>query len=270
MLRNSEELKTTSRRGAERPSPEHVMAVSRAIAAMNEQYADPQHLSDTARAAMYSPWHFHRVFHTVTNTTPARYLAAVRLHQAKQLLAHTNRTVDAVRATVGYQSLGSFTTQFTRLVGTSPGAYRRLVDEVAGVPLDPDSITSPGDGPMVRLATEDIDLRAASVTVIGLFSADLPQGDPETFATFCGTHIGRLAAQPRPGTYEVFGVLLPPGAQLMDIALGSLAGAHVGHRRIHIKVNAVATTIVLPLRPPCRVDPPLVSAAAALHLAAHR
>lgn len=251
---------------------EHVTAVNRAIRAMNEEFGDPRHLADSATAALYSPWHFHRVFHMVTNTTPARFLAAVRMQNAKVLLADTSLTVNAIRSSVGYQSLGSFTSQFTRLVGVPPGGFRRLVDNAVGCSVDPDRMTGASHGahgPQVELTSAHMDA-AGSTAVIGFFRADLPQGTPATFAALFGKFSGRLTAPPSQGAYDIFGLALPAGASLLDLTLGSCASAEVGHRRITVDSQAQFAPISLALREPRSVDPPIVSAAAAIHLSQGR
>lgn len=50
----------------------------------------------------------------------------VRLHQAKSLLLETNLSVTEISYRVGYNSLGTFTSRFTRSVSHSPARYRAL------------------------------------------------------------------------------------------------------------------------------------------------
>ena len=71
-----------------------------------------------------SPFHFSRMFAKATGVTPGRYLTAVRLFEAKRLLLTTSLTVSDIVCSVGYSSVGTFTSRFTRAVGMTPTQYR--------------------------------------------------------------------------------------------------------------------------------------------------
>jgi AraC-like DNA-binding protein len=58
----------------------------------------------------------------------------VRLDRARQLLAAEQRSVTAVCMEVGFSSLGSFSTLFSRRFGETPSAYRRRVKAADLVP----------------------------------------------------------------------------------------------------------------------------------------
>ncbi|MEH1099503.1 helix-turn-helix transcriptional regulator [Micromonospora sp. CPCC 205561] len=83
-------------------------------------------VEDMARIALLSKFHFTRVFQRFTGISPARFLSAVRLQAAKRLLTSTDLTVADISVRVGYNSVGTFSTRFTRSVGLSPTAFRRL------------------------------------------------------------------------------------------------------------------------------------------------
>lgn len=107
-------------------------ATAQAIDHMRRHLAEPLQLADLARVVPFSPFHFHRLFRDVTTMTPARFLAALRMAEARRLLLHTGRTVTAISGHVGYTSAGTFTTQFSRLVGTTPGHFRQVARLLAG------------------------------------------------------------------------------------------------------------------------------------------
>ncbi|MGA4846737.1 helix-turn-helix transcriptional regulator [Streptomyces sp. G5(2025)] len=83
-------------------------------------------LDDIADSAILSKFYFSRTFREATGTSPGRFLAAVRLFRAKNLLLETGRSVTDIAFAVGYSSLGTFSSRFARSVGTSPGRYRAL------------------------------------------------------------------------------------------------------------------------------------------------
>ena len=89
-----------------------------------------------ARSAWVSPSYFRRSFKAAFGETPHQYLTSRRLERAKALLRAGDLSVTEVCHAVGFSSLGSFSSQFRRVVGESPSAYRRRVDhaDLARVP----------------------------------------------------------------------------------------------------------------------------------------
>jgi AraC-like DNA-binding protein len=100
------------------------MAVQKAISSMHDRYYVPITLNELAAEVHVSPFHFSRIFARVTGVTPGRYLTAVRLFEAKRLLLTTSLTVSDIVCSVGYSSVGTFTSRFTRAVGMTPTQYR--------------------------------------------------------------------------------------------------------------------------------------------------
>jgi len=87
-------------------------------------YAEPLQVADLARAAGLSPAHFSRCFRAAFGVTPHGYLLTRRLERAAALLRHTDHSVVRICTEVGWVSLGSFTSSFSRTYGRSPNAYR--------------------------------------------------------------------------------------------------------------------------------------------------
>jgi AraC-like DNA-binding protein len=88
------------------------------------RYFAPLDVDDLARAAGLSRAHFSREFRRAFGESPHAYLLTRRLERAAALLRNTDRTVADICFSVGLQSVGSFTTSFTRSYGVSPTAYR--------------------------------------------------------------------------------------------------------------------------------------------------
>src|SRR5215212_5344964 len=88
------------------------------------RYSEPLGVDDLARAAGLSRAHFSREFRRVFGDSPHAYLLTRRLERAAALLRSTDRSVTDICLSIGLQSLGSFTTSFTRTYGVSPTAYR--------------------------------------------------------------------------------------------------------------------------------------------------
>jgi AraC-like DNA-binding protein len=88
------------------------------------RYAESLDVDDMAAAAGLSRAHFSREFRRAFGETPHVYLLTRRLERAAALLRTTDRSIADICFSVGLQSIGSFTTSFTRMFGASPAAYR--------------------------------------------------------------------------------------------------------------------------------------------------
>lgn len=104
----------------------HYRAVRRVIEMMVSNTSKAFNIDDMARVAYISPYHFIRVFHSVTGVAPCKFLWALKLHVAKELLLASSMPIVDISMEVGYNSLGTFTRRFAKLVGLSPHRFRRL------------------------------------------------------------------------------------------------------------------------------------------------
>jgi AraC-like DNA-binding protein len=101
------------------------------------RYFEPLDVDDMARAAGLSRAHFSREFRAAFGESPHAYLLTRRLERAAALLRTTDRSVADICFSVGLQSLGSFTTSFTRTYEMSPTAYRAKFPPAAAYALIP-------------------------------------------------------------------------------------------------------------------------------------
>ncbi len=88
------------------------------------RYAEPIGVDDLARAACLSRAHFSREFRRAFGESPYVYLLTRRLERAAAMLRTTDRSVAEICFSIGFLSVGSFTTSFTRSYSVSPTAYR--------------------------------------------------------------------------------------------------------------------------------------------------
>jgi AraC-like DNA-binding protein len=116
------------------PPARHVL---RAKDLADARYLEPLTVDDLARAAGLSRAHFSREFRRVYGESPHAYLLTRRLERAAALLRATDRSVADICFSVGLQSVGSFTTSFTRTYGISPAAYRAKFPPAADYALIP-------------------------------------------------------------------------------------------------------------------------------------
>ena len=80
-------------------------------------------LEDAAQAVGLDPKYFSRLFVTVTGERFSTYVQRERIQEAKDLLAHSNRTIIDVSNSLGFSSQSYFIKVFTEFVGETPGEY---------------------------------------------------------------------------------------------------------------------------------------------------
>lgn len=68
---------------------------------------------------------FQRRFRAATGMRPTEYCQQLRVGKARELLEFSRRAVDRIAWEVGYEDAGAFRKVFQKLVGLSPGDYRR-------------------------------------------------------------------------------------------------------------------------------------------------
>jgi AraC-like DNA-binding protein len=86
---------------------------------------EPLPVAAVARDCGFTPFHFIRLFKAMFGETPHQYRLRAQVERAKHLLIVTSLSVTDVCMAVGFSSLGSFSSLFSRLVGISPSKFRR-------------------------------------------------------------------------------------------------------------------------------------------------
>ena len=119
------------------------------------RYFEPLGVDDLARAAGFSRAHFSREFRRTFGEAPHSYLLTRRLERAAALLRVTDRSVAEICFSVGLQSVGSFTTSFTRTYGMSPTAYRATLPPAADHARIPECVLRAYGRPRNRTFRED-------------------------------------------------------------------------------------------------------------------
>ncbi|KZE89931.1 helix-turn-helix transcriptional regulator [Microbacterium sp. TNHR37B] len=97
---------------------------------MDREFASPLDVESLARGAHMSAGHLSRQFLAAYGESPYSYLMTRRIERAMTLLRRGDLSVTEVCFAVGYQSLGTFSTRFTELVGVPPSVYRERGAEV--------------------------------------------------------------------------------------------------------------------------------------------
>ncbi|MGV7092535.1 bifunctional DNA-binding transcriptional regulator/O6-methylguanine-DNA methyltransferase Ada [Siccibacter turicensis] len=90
----------------------------------------PLTLDAIAREVAMSPWHFHRLFKSVTGLTPKAWQQALRARRVRDAL-HGGETVTRAALDAGFQTGSSFYHQADAALGMTPRQYRRGGREMA-------------------------------------------------------------------------------------------------------------------------------------------
>ena len=134
------------------PGARHLL---RAKDLADARYFEPLDVNDLAHAAGLSRAHFSREFRRTFGESPHAYLLTRRLERAAALLRDTDRSVADICFSVGLQSVGSFTTSFTRSFGCSPTAYRAAAPPASARALIPACVVRTYGRPQHRTFRED-------------------------------------------------------------------------------------------------------------------
>lgn len=92
---------------------------------LQTQGAQGMDLAQMATQAGLEERTFLRRFHRATGLKPTEYCQHLRVAKARELLELTTRPIDQIAFAVGYEDSGAFRKVFHKLVGLSPGDYRR-------------------------------------------------------------------------------------------------------------------------------------------------
>ncbi|WP_300157620.1 AraC family transcriptional regulator [Solidesulfovibrio sp.] len=86
-------------------------------------------LADIARAAHFSPYHFHRIFTGMTGESVGACLRRLRLARAAHRLAYGERPVTEVALAAGFEAPEAFSRAFRAAYGLPPSGWREAFRE---------------------------------------------------------------------------------------------------------------------------------------------
>jgi hypothetical protein len=217
-----------------------------------------------SRVAYLSAFHFNRVFHQITGLPPAKFIAALRMDEAKRLLLNTNRSITDICFEVGYNSLSTFTRRFTERVGLGPREFRYLAERITPASVESlcahyaeftgKATLSPSVEGFVDMAQRD-----CGPIFVGLFPAHIPQSRPVGGALLTCPGTFRIGPVPD-GIYHLLAAALPRLADTMGYLLPDSASLSVGtgSRPVIVRQGRANGVFTISLRPMALTDPPLL------------
>ena len=242
------------------------MSVERAIRHMKEHLADPLDLDELAQIAAISKFHFVRVFDETTGTTPHHFLSCLRIQRAKELLLKSGTPITEICMEVGYNSLGTFSTTFSQLVGLSPQEFRAMPKRLTAKQFAAAiwrylAARKKISGPVIKGVVEGPS-RPKGFVFVGTFTRGVPLGVPFSGTVMIG-HGKFCIERPALPEFHLLAALLPLSASLSDMA-ANLPISLVASLRVQNDLNAASESQHLRLRPLRPTDPPIVLALPAL------
>jgi AraC family transcriptional regulator len=113
----------TARGGRNRLAP---WQVNRVVQFVDARFADKIGVRDFAAATRLSYSHFARAFRATVGEAPYAYLIRRRIERAQEMLLFSDKPLAQIAVDCGLADQAHLTRLFRRIVGMSPGAWRRL------------------------------------------------------------------------------------------------------------------------------------------------
>lgn len=111
-------------RTAHAPSMRDERRISTALRRIEQASDETLPLSELARDAAMSPYHFLRTFRLVVGMTPHQFVLRARLHSAALSLRRSEDNITTIALASGFNDLSTFNRRFRRFMGRSPSSYR--------------------------------------------------------------------------------------------------------------------------------------------------
>lgn len=243
----------------------HQSAIAELLRALRLDPCADWDLARMADGAMMSRFHFSRVFKETTGISPERFLAALRIEQAKKLLLGTSDSVTSICFRVGYRSLGTFTRLFSEFVGIAPTGFRKLRSEFCsqGVHrcLQGHVVLPPRNPPDLPLrGSVHLPCEFVGSVFVGLFDTPIPERFPLTGALLLNGHQFELEGAAVTSTAYLLAVGFPDSSDAMAFLLPPQQSIVVAARSVDRSSLGAADSCDLHLRALHTFDPPILIA----------
>src|ERR1041385_2293147 len=96
---------------------------------IDKHFREKINLDEIAEEASFSRFHFIRLFRQAYGDTPHQYLVSLRMLEAEKLMANPDLKIQDICLEIGFESVGTFTTQFTKVYGKTPKTRQKEILE---------------------------------------------------------------------------------------------------------------------------------------------
>ncbi len=109
----------------EQSRSEYLGRINRVMEYIDTHYNEPINLETMAAIAHFSPFHFHRIFSTMTGETLGDFFLRIRVEKsAQQLKDHPHKSISDIAFDCGFSSMALFSRTFSRHYGMSASTFR--------------------------------------------------------------------------------------------------------------------------------------------------
>lgn len=103
----------------------HDSPINKAIRYIEKYYYEDLSLDDVVAVTQLSKYYFTRQFNSAMKVTPIQYLTQIRIRVSVQLLITSELSVAEIATRVGFRSSNYFSKVFKKVIGVTPGSYRK-------------------------------------------------------------------------------------------------------------------------------------------------
>jgi len=111
-----------------------VQRMAKAIAWIRDNFSQPMKVAELAELVHMSESSFHEHFKSVTSMSPLQYQKALRLHEARRLMAAGSMDATTACRLVGYVSTSQFSRDYSRFFGSPPRSDVARLRQTAQTP----------------------------------------------------------------------------------------------------------------------------------------
>lgn len=106
-------------------SPHH-QAIERACELLGQQLAQPLSIDAVAQSVGLGYENFRKLFREHMNTSPKQYRIQKKIEHAQRLLQTPHTTLQSIADKLGYPDVATFSKQFSKTTGSTPGRFRSV------------------------------------------------------------------------------------------------------------------------------------------------
>lgn len=96
-----------------------------AVRHLEQNFREQVSLAELVQSCGLSATHIHRLFQRLLRMSPTEYVLALRLQEARRLLATTDESISSIAVDTGFFDQSHFTKRFRKVTGMTPTQFRK-------------------------------------------------------------------------------------------------------------------------------------------------